>query len=395
MKTSTEALQRQHGERITMLPEDWTSVIVQFKKKYGTDLQDEELPSQYYYEDFQERLSAGMLRAEPLDQVISLSEAELQDSQRPDPPRQYGIHLNAQLTLQTRKRYSSVAPKNIEELRAKYEVMSNMWLLAQLRQPGRSVFADLEPTTFQKFLKQLLSKQDFNLQKEIQGSFLSPPSWAHCLSYEFELRKEAYKQCRESAVGIRSAWWAAYNNQQHRMMHWLQLVSLANSQSSGSASSDLAKVQKELADLRNEVRNRSRTPNPRSKGRGGRGTQALTAPAQLALPAPSGSSNQSQNKSRGRGKKGGGKGGRNRSGKAASKGEVWSFDDLLHGGFRVKAMFHEKNANNGICFAFQEKRCELTNCARLHICIGCGGAKPYNDCHCLQPKINALTSASS
>ena len=144
VKTSTEALQRQHGERITMLPEDWTSVIVQFKKKYGTDLQDEELPSQYYYEDFQERLSAGMLRAEPLDQVISLSEAELQDSQRPDPPRQYGIHLNAQLTLQTRKRYSSVAPKNIEELRAKYEVMSNMWLLAQLRQPGRSVFADLE-----------------------------------------------------------------------------------------------------------------------------------------------------------------------------------------------------------------------------------------------------------
>ena len=33
VKTSTEALQRQHGERITMLPEDWTSVIVQFKKE--------------------------------------------------------------------------------------------------------------------------------------------------------------------------------------------------------------------------------------------------------------------------------------------------------------------------------------------------------------------------
>ena len=41
-----------------------------------------------------------------------------------------------------------------------------MSLLAQLRQPGRSVFADLEPSTFQKFLKQLLSKQDINLQKE-------------------------------------------------------------------------------------------------------------------------------------------------------------------------------------------------------------------------------------
>ena len=128
VKTTTEALQRQHGEPITMLPEDWTSVVVQFKKKAGSDLQDEELPAQFYYEDFQERLSAGMLRAEPLEQVISFAEAEKQDTQRADPPRQHDIHLNAQLTLQTRKKYTGVAPKNIEELRAKYEVMGNMWL---------------------------------------------------------------------------------------------------------------------------------------------------------------------------------------------------------------------------------------------------------------------------
>ena len=44
VKTSTEALQRQHGEPVRMLPEDWTSVIVKFKSKYGLSLQDEELP---------------------------------------------------------------------------------------------------------------------------------------------------------------------------------------------------------------------------------------------------------------------------------------------------------------------------------------------------------------
>ena len=32
IKVTTEALQRQHGEPIAMLPEDWTSVVVQFKK---------------------------------------------------------------------------------------------------------------------------------------------------------------------------------------------------------------------------------------------------------------------------------------------------------------------------------------------------------------------------
>ena len=94
VKTSTEASQRQHGEPITMLREDWTSANVQFKKKFGSDLQNEELSSQYCDEEFQERLSAGILRAEPLNQVISKAEAELQDSQRPDPLRQHDIHFN-------------------------------------------------------------------------------------------------------------------------------------------------------------------------------------------------------------------------------------------------------------------------------------------------------------
>ena len=71
VETSTEALQRQRGEPVRMLPEDWTSVIVKFKSKYGTNLQEEELLAQAYFEEFQEKLAAGVLQAEPLDQVIS------------------------------------------------------------------------------------------------------------------------------------------------------------------------------------------------------------------------------------------------------------------------------------------------------------------------------------
>ena len=106
---------------------------------------------------------------------------------------------------------------------------STVRLLAQLRQPGRSVFSDLEPTTFQKFQKQLLGKQDFNLHQKIQGTLLSPPSLEHCMSCEYEIKKEAHKQCRETNIGINAARWNACNNQQHRMMHGLQLVSLVNS----------------------------------------------------------------------------------------------------------------------------------------------------------------------
>ena len=71
-----------------------------------------------------------------------MAEAEEQERQKRDPPKQFGIHLDSKLTLQTRRRYVGTAPRNIEELRSKYEVMSNMWLLAQLRQPGRSLRMD-------------------------------------------------------------------------------------------------------------------------------------------------------------------------------------------------------------------------------------------------------------
>ena len=137
VKEQTEALQKQHGERITLLPEDWTSIMVQFKAKYGNDLTDDELPAQAYYEDFQERLAAGMLRTESLDQVVSQAEAEEQDRTKPESTRQYGIHLDSRLTLQTRRKYTSSHPKDVEQLRAKYYVVSNLWLLALMRQPGR------------------------------------------------------------------------------------------------------------------------------------------------------------------------------------------------------------------------------------------------------------------
>ena len=94
--------------------------MVQFKVKYGNDLTDDELPAQAYFEDFQESLAAGMLRAEPFDQVISQAEAGEQDRTRPEAARQYGIHLDSRLTPQARRKHTSTQPKNVEELRAKY-----------------------------------------------------------------------------------------------------------------------------------------------------------------------------------------------------------------------------------------------------------------------------------
>ena len=388
LKTSTEALQRQHGEPVRMLPEDWTSVIVKFKSKYGAGLQEEELPAQAYFEEFQEKLAAGMLQAEPLDRIISQAEAEDQDRQKPEPPRQYGMHLSATLTIQTRRRYTSGLPRNLEELRQKYDVLSNCWLLGQQRQPGRALYSGVDATTFPRILKELLGKKNFALSKELDGKPLVAPPWPHCLSYELELRREAYKRCRERNMGFSSAWWETYGDSEHCMLHWLQLVSLANSAPPTSELSIESLVQKEVsAQLRNA--DRSRTPLPNKAGRGGKGRPQLAPPQQLALPGVAASSSVTDMnlESKGKGK---GKNKRNRAGKRPPAGTVWQLRDLLRGGPEVQSML-QASQGNGICFAFQEGRCEHgPSCSRQHVCIGCGGTRGYNECQCLQSRLAAL-----
>ena len=204
------------------------------------------------------------------------------------------------------------------------------------------------------------------------------------MSYEFELRREAYKQCRESTIGICAAWWNAYRNQQHRMMHWLQLVSLANSSSPSSGPSpQMTKMQKEIHYLRNEVRrNRSRTPIASRGQNKGRGRLAITGSQQLALPAPSAAAT-----------KGKGKGNARRRPRAGRKGKdgVWSFEQVCRSP-SLRNFFTPKNANKGVCFKFQSGRCKDSDCQREHCCIGCGTAgNPYDECHCLQAHADALS----
>ena len=100
----------------------------------------------------------------------------------------------------------------------------------QQRQPGRALYSDVDTTTFPQILKELLGKKNFAHKKELDGKPLVAPPWSYCLSYELELRREAYKKCREQNMGVPSRCVCeAHGESEHRMLHWLQLVSLANS----------------------------------------------------------------------------------------------------------------------------------------------------------------------
>ena len=54
-KTRVDAIQRAHGEPVVMLAVDWLGLIDQFQAKFGMHLHDQVLPSQSYYESFEEK----------------------------------------------------------------------------------------------------------------------------------------------------------------------------------------------------------------------------------------------------------------------------------------------------------------------------------------------------
>ena len=66
--------------------------------------------------------------------------------------------------------------------------------------------------------------------------------WTHCLSFEIEFRWEAVKLTREKGLPKQAALWAAYHNGDHRVQHWVSLLTMANSSSSSSSSEDASKI---------------------------------------------------------------------------------------------------------------------------------------------------------
>ena len=201
-------------------------------------------------------------KAEPLSHVVSLFEEEQQDMKKPDPSRHRNLQLDSRLTIAAKRRHLSSEPTDENGLRLKYAIIANLWLLAQMRQPGRSIYQDLDRCTFNDFLDTLIS-----------------PSWSFCLSYEFELRKEAFRLCKEQQYGIQAALWSTIRNTEHRMKHWLQLIAIPNTPSS-SGGPELQSLKKRIADLE-RARSRSLTEVRRNKQ-----ASLGAGPSVLALPAP-------------------------------------------------------------------------------------------------------------
>ena len=195
VKTKVDAVAKAHDEPISMLKCDWVSLMTRFGDQHGDNIHESTLLAQSYFENFEKALADGSLEAERLDQVVNVVEERPELAKTPNAAKHLGIHLDASLTIQTRRRFHSVLLATTEALHLKFSVMSDLWLLAEMRQPARQIFADFTETTLPKISDELLSEKNFLFDRNIAGTRMIVPKCDHCLEYECQVRRQAIKLC--------------------------------------------------------------------------------------------------------------------------------------------------------------------------------------------------------
>ena len=385
-KVKVDALAKAHGEQTAMLPEDYDRAPESLQSKARKVHSGQEAPQPVVLRGFHGEASGRPPKARVLvASRVSAAEEEKLEASKPEISRQFGLHLDSSLTVQTKRRYVSKMPTNVEELRAKYAVMRNMWLLAQMRQPGTHLFCDLDKDTWLDFLEELLSEDNSLFEREIEGrASLKGPDWNACVEYEFQLRKEACRLIRDEGYGIQSALWTAYEDPQHRMRNWIQLLTEANAKTD-ARDQEIQALNKRMLDMERAQQRASKTAR----------TYNGSSPSGIA---PSGAIDEPSLGGKGKGKSKNTKGGKNGKGKGNSKSKDSTatgaaqtarhcFENVIrkHG----QAHFIEKARQNKVCFKFQKRGCtEPWSCGREHICVGCGALNiPYDTCLCHNNKL--------
>ena len=182
------------------------------------------------------------------------------------------------------------------------------------------------------------------------------------MDYEFQLRREAMKLCREQGYSIQAALLAAYRNQERRMKHWFTLFSIASNRC--DTTSD--KASREVEQLREQVAQLQKSRSPR----GAKGSRKSSRGPLAQKDSAAQSSNQGKG---GRAKINKGGGGKGKSQHTAPSA------DLLN-----KVLHKHNKTNPGFCFPFQSGSCSKQNGRQHHNCAGCDKVGvPYKDCLCL------------
>lgn len=293
-----------------------------------------EIPAATYLAEKLEEVENNEPTASRLDEILSMEDSEVQS---------IAAGLNASGLVQVvRTKNKVLLPVNSEELRTRLKVEGNVWLMLKTKFPNRTWLRTLEPVAFLDYVEYLLGRKCYNIQVQSgTGSGLTEvplnPPWPVLLTYDFALRKEAFRLVREEAVSLNTALKQACGDQELKELNFL--IPLAHSPASGSK--------------------RARSPGvggvPGAQAAPGQGRKARRKAAAKAAGTPAVAPHQAATAPKGaKGAKGP---------KGAGKGEFVSYTP----------------DNRQICWGFNSQAgCLLTACSRVHVCNrkGCLKTEP-------------------
>ena len=273
---------------------------------------DHEVPSAEYLAHKMEEIELNEMQADTLDEVVSMADSastSLQSSLDTD-GRIRVVKIKTKGTL----------PQNSDQLRTKYRVESNAWLMLSSKFRQKSWLNNFNPKVFEDFTDYILGPRVCGMlipkSDGTDGLSLLQPPWAVVLMYEHELRKAALKLVREGTASLVDSMARVCSDTELKEIYFTSPIAL------------------------------SRSSKARSSSEGDGSKKQRTDPPE-----------RTSRKGDGKGSKGKG------AGKGKNKNKVSLTSDVRQ-----------------ICYKFNNSTCP-GNCGRVHVCQvrGCVGAHSMRD----------------
>ena len=343
-KRRAEEAERKAGDLPRTLPKARHLELQRAFEAKHRELKEADVPAPCYIEARLEQIEDGELIAEPLTDVVSREET------REDNWGAARVLADGTLKLQKASRGEAKPPKNSEELRHRIKVMGIAWEFLRLRFPSKPFLINLDSHIWLDYAEWLLGDEVYGMEvKDALGTVCFRPAWHTLLTFEHQVRKEAYKLVNLKGLTLVDAMAAVKKDAALFQKYFVTPTAVAAgaeaARSAAAAASSHAPA---------------RLQNARPAGRTGDGLPGGGRPAEgfaSDFPPPPPQLGVARS---GKGK-GGGKG---KSGKRT--------------GWR-SSQSNSTPDGRAKCFKYQKGQCN-GGCGRVHACLVCGGPHPMTQC---------------
>jgi hypothetical protein len=187
-KTRAQRQTEQDGDcEVRRVPRDipLTSVAAMYSafELAHWQLDDKQKPARSYLERKLDEVEKGELRAEPLEEVVSVEEDDpdmLRTEWKPDGQLR-AVRVGTKVSL----------PVGPEELRKRLALLGTTLMFAGYQQAHKAYLQGLTPQVFVEYVEYLLGDHVLKLaSRGAGGAIVSSPSWSLLLSYEHAIRKK-------------------------------------------------------------------------------------------------------------------------------------------------------------------------------------------------------------